>query len=88
MPKKTKTKAKKKRFQRIREKFKIILTRRGNKLYYKTKENGRAKQVKPKNKTEKSQLNKVAKQMQKTGIQEIQVSSEVEVKRAAGGKTK
>jgi len=84
MPKKPKTK--KKRFQKIREKFKIILTRKGNDLYYKTKVNEKAKKIKPKNKTEKTQLNKAVKQMEKDGIQEIQVSSSFEVKRADGGK--
>lgn len=82
---------------RLWQKFRLIITRRKNRLYIKTSEKGKAKQIKPRTKNEKESLKGAIKEMKQSGVRKIDIKSEVKVDanqkqkpyygRSAGGKT-
>ena len=72
-------KEQKKSFKTLRQRFRLILTRRKNKLYIKTSEKGNAKQIKPTNKRDKKNVRNTVKEMEKAGIRKIDMKSEVKV---------
>ena len=72
-------KKKSKRFTKIRQKFRLILTRRKDKIYVKSKPGGRAKQIKPTTVKEKKQMKKIVTDMKKEGINKIDIQAETAI---------
>jgi len=83
-----KKKKKQSRLTSIRQKFRIILTKRKNKLYVKTSPKGKAKEIKPKTAKEKKQLTKAIREMDKEGISKIDVKSDMNVEVSKNAKAK
>ena len=69
-----------KRFTKIRQKFRLILTKRKNKVYVKSNPKGRAKQIKPTTVKEKKQMKTLITGMKKEGISKIDIQAETTIK--------
>ena len=77
---KTKRKKKTARFTKIRQKFRLILTRRKGKIYVKSSPGERTKQIKPATVKEKKQVKKIVGGMKKEGIDKIDMQAETAIK--------